>query len=150
MKNLKVILLVSVSILLSSSFMSYKIPESPEELKMEEMNQDSIKWLAPPSSNDLVNPFKVNDTNIARGLLIYKKNCRSCHGRKGDGHGAGAIGMSPGDFTDSSFVDQTDGSMFWKISEGRTDMDPYKKTLDEEMIWYVVIYIKTFVRVSEE
>lgn len=140
MNPLKSHLKVLVFLVLSFSFMSLKMP----------MKQDAPKWVAPASANDLVNPYEMNDKNISAGLLIYKKNCRSCHGRKGDGHGAGAIGMSPGDFTNPSFVNQSEGSMFWKISEGRTDMDPYNKMLEEEQIWLVVMFIKTFVQESEK
>lgn len=150
MNTLKSLLKVLVFLVLSFSFMSLIMPKNGGFLELKLIDQDTSKWVAPASANDLINPYEVNAENIAAGLLVYKKNCRSCHGRKGDGHGAGAIGMSPGDFTNPSFVDQTDGSIFWKISEGRTDMDPYNKTLEEEQIWFVVMYIKTFAQVSEK
>ncbi len=152
MKNLKPFLLISVSLVLSLSFISLKIPKNNEILKMEKMQQDTVKWAAPDSANDLINTYKLNDENIAEGLLIYRKHCRSCHGRHGDGQGVEAADLSTvtTDFTKSSFVEQTDGSMFWKISEGRNDMKPYNKKLDEEEIWLVVLYIKTLSAVSEE
>lgn len=152
MNNLKTFLFISVSLVISLSFMSLKIPKNNEILKIEQMQQDTVKWVAPDSANDLINSYETNDENIAEGLLIYRKHCRSCHGRKGDGQGVEAADLSTvtTDFTVPCFLEQTDGSMFWKISEGRNDMKPYNKKLDEEDIWLVVLYIKTFSAAIEE
>ena len=119
---------------------------------MEQSLQDSIKWVAPDSANDLINTYETHDENIAKGLPIYKKLCRSCHGRNGDGQGVEAEDLETvtTDFTNSSFVEQTDGSMFWKISEGRDDMESFKERLNEEEIWLVILYIKSFSVVSKE
>ncbi len=152
MNNLKTFLFISVSLVISLSFMSLKIPKNNEILKMEQIQQDTVKWVAPASADDLINSYESNDENIAEGLLIYRKHCRSCHGRKGDGQGVEAADLSTAttDFTVPSFIEQTDGSMFWKISEGRNDMKPYNKKLDEEDIWLVVMYIKTLSAVTVE
>ena len=114
--------------------------------KKEQIQQDSIKWIAPDSANKLINPFETNDENIAKGQPIYKKLCRSCHGRLGDGQGVEAEDLESvtTNFINPSFLEQTDGSMFWKISEGRDDMETFKEKLKEEEIWLVVLYIKTF------
>ena len=151
MKNLKAFLLISVSLILSLSFISLKIPKNINFIKMEKMQQDTVKWVAPASANDLMNPIESNDENIAAGLSLYKKLCRSCHGRNGDGQGVEAEDLETAttDFTNSLFIEQTDGSMFWKISEGRKDMESFKKRLDEEEIWLVILYIKTFSEMSE-
>lgn len=153
MKYHKTFLLISISVVLFLSFISLKIPpQNNELLKFEHIQQDTVKWVAPVSADDLMNPFKSNDENIAEGLLIYRKHCRRCHGRKGDGDGVEAADLSTvtTDFTIPSFIEQTDGSMFWKISEGRYDMESFNKKLDEEEIWLVVLYIKTLSVLSEE
>ncbi|MCK5704777.1 MAG: cytochrome c, partial [Cyclobacteriaceae bacterium] len=54
------------------------------------------------------------------------------------------------DFTSPEVFEQSDGSLFWKISEGRNDMEPYKKKILEEDLWYVINFIKTFAQTSEE
>jgi mono/diheme cytochrome c family protein len=39
---------------------------------------------------------------------------------------------------------QSDGSLFYKISEGREDMPSFKKKIpDEEDIWSIVNYLRT-------
>ncbi len=114
--------------------------------------KDTSKWVAPAEADGLINPIDVNEETLAEGSTIYKINCRSCHGRKGDGTGVEAADLSTPstDFTIPASVEQSDGSMFWKISEGRNDMLPLKKDLSEEEIWMVINYIKTFSQPSEE
>lgn len=152
MNNLKTSLLISVLLVISLSFMALTKPGNNENLKMEQLVPDSTGWVAPASADDLVNPNEVNDEIIAEGLIVYKRNCRSCHGRKGDGHGVEAAElMTPAtDFTNVSFLDQSDGSMYWKIVEGRNEMETFKGQLDDDEIWAVVVYIKTFSQPTEE
>ena len=113
---------------------------------------DTSKWEAPASANSLVNPISVNEETLADGALVYKKTCRSCHGRNGDGKGIEAADLSTAvtDFTNPDVFEQSDGSLFWKTAEGRNDMLPLKDDLSEEEIWSVVNYIKTFAQPSEE
>lgn len=152
MNNLKTSLLISVLLVISLSFMALTKPGNNENLSLEQLVPDSTNWVAPASAEDLVNPNEVNDEIIAEGLIVYKRNCRSCHGRKGDGQGMEAAElMTPAtDFTNVSFVDQSDGSMYWKIAEGRDEMEAFKSVLDEDEIWAVVVYIKTFSQPTEE
>jgi mono/diheme cytochrome c family protein len=107
---------------------------------------DTIKWVAPDSVNNLINPIEVNEETFLIGKTIYNKNCRSCHGKLGNGKGSGSKELEtiPTDFTNPDFLNQSDGSIFWKISEGRDEMKTYKKKLSEEDIWLVVNYIKKF------
>lgn len=152
MKNHKLFLLIPVSLVLIMSFAPLKISKNNEILKMEQIKQDTLKWVAPASANKLINPYEADDENIAIGLRIYRKHCRSCHGRNGAGDGAEAADLSTTvtDLTVLSFLEQTDGSMFWKISEGRYDMESFVKKLDEEDIWLVVSYIKTLSAAPKE
>ena len=103
-------------------------------------------WVVPEAANALVNPMEVDEFALLEATDIYKQHCRSCHGRLGDGKGAGAAEVSTPvtDFTLAEFHEQSDGSMFWKISEGRNDMKPFKGKLSEEEIWLTVIFIKDF------
>jgi mono/diheme cytochrome c family protein len=110
------------------------------------LTSDSTKWVAPDSANNLVNPIEMDEELLLDAKMIYNKNCRSCHGKLGDGTGSGGRELEtvPTDFTNPDFLKQTDGSMFWKISEGRDEMKTYKAKLSEEDIWLVVNYIKRF------
>ncbi len=118
--------------------------------------EDTSKWMAPAEADNLINPVDVNEETLTEGKMIYRVNCRSCHGRLGDGQGVEAADLNTkvNDFTNSDFLRQTDGAIFWKISEGRImknknsqgkdDMEAFKDDLEEEEIWLLVNYVKTF------
>lgn len=107
---------------------------------------DTTKWIAPLEADRLQNPISASEEATIEGGLVYKKYCRSCHGRDGDGKGveAATLKTTVNDFTNPLFLEQSDGSMFWKISEGRNDMQSFKDILSEEEIWKVILYVKTF------
>lgn len=106
------------------------------------------RWEAPPEAIELRNPFGSADAEaIRQGQQTYEMICAACHGERGDG--AGAAGQSwdrpPADFTSPDVQDQSDGSLYWKISEGNPPaMLRYKETLSEEDIWQVVAYLRRF------
>ncbi len=104
-------------------------------------------WVAPASANALVNPVPATPDNIEAGSGLFAKYCKSCHGSGGKGDGTKASGLDTpcGDFTEVGFQSQTDGALFYKIKEGRDDMPTFKsKIADEEDIWTLVNYIRTF------
>jgi mono/diheme cytochrome c family protein len=143
MKFLKKLFIIPASLLLLLSFVPFN---NSMNLISERIVQDSTKWVAPESADKMINPFESNEENIAKAMPLYKRLCRSCHGRLGDGQGVEAEDLESvtTDFTDPSFLEQTDGSMYWKIAEGRNDMESFKEKLNEEEIWLLVLYIKTF------
>ncbi len=155
MKQLKAIILLSMAVIASAGFITkHTVNETAQPISLSKLTQtvDTTKWVAPSFADSLINPIPVNEETIAEGLLVYKKNCRSCHGRNGDGKGVEAADLSTPttDFTDPVIFKQSDGSLFWKTAEGRNDMDPLKDELSEEEIWMVINYIKTFSQPSEE
>ena len=149
MKQLRTIVLLSVVVIATAGFNAKHTVISFDDLIQ---TVDTSKWEAPASANSLVNPIPVNEETIAEGTLVYKKTCRSCHGRNGDGKGIEAADLSTAttDFTNPEVFEQSDGSLFWKTGEGRNDMLPLKDDISEEEIWMVINYIKTFSQPSEE
>lgn len=107
--------------------------------------QQSKEWEAPDLAKTKKNPVAANDASIAAGKTIYTINCYNCHGKKGKGDGpkSADIPISPKDFTKEQFQKQTDGSLFWKISEGRKPMPSFKKDIPEEQRWQVINYVRT-------
>lgn len=58
-----------------------------------------------------------------------------------------AHGMQPppADLTDAELrSDETDGSLFWKISNGKKPMPEWRKKLDPQQIWGLVEYVRKF------
>ncbi len=109
------------------------------------------RWEAPEADRGVTSPVPASAASIERGRGLYLKNCLSCHGEKGDGHGPVAVrlGFSAGDLTDPrGLADETDGSLFWKIATGRDPMPAFKKDsgLADAEIWDVVSFIRTLAR----
>jgi len=107
--------------------------------------QQNQEWNAPSSAVKVSNPFPSNEQSIATGRAVYTKNCYDCHGKKGRGDGpkSGDLPISPRDFTKEVFQKQTDGSMYWKITEGRKPMPSFKKDLTDDQRWQVINYVRT-------
>jgi mono/diheme cytochrome c family protein len=104
-------------------------------------------WKAPPSAANRPNPVPANATTLAAGQKLYVNNCLTCHGAsgKGDGPGGAALEKKPADFT-SRIKGESDGAIFWKITEGRSPMVSWKGSLSETQRWELVNYIKTFAK----
>jgi mono/diheme cytochrome c family protein len=103
-------------------------------------------WNVPDAAKNKKNPIASNAESIAAGKALWSTHCKSCHGSKGKGDGpkAGQLKTEPGDFSLATTQSQSDGSLFYKTSEGRDDMPKFKaKIPDTDDIWSVVNYIRT-------
>lgn len=103
-------------------------------------------WPVPDKYKNMANPLKGDGASVAEGKTLYTLHCASCHGKKGKGDGpkAAQLETESGDFTVADFQKQTDGSIFYKTSEGRKDMPSFKKKIpDTDGIWSIVNYIRT-------
>jgi mono/diheme cytochrome c family protein len=82
--------------------------------------------------------------NAANGKKLAETNCVSCHGAsgKGDGVAAAALNPKPADWTSAKVQAESEGSLFWKISNGRGPMPPWKH-LPEKDRWDLVAYVKS-------
>lgn len=103
------------------------------------------EWKAPTSVDNIKNPLMGDMKAAEKGKKIYKQMCVICHGDKGKGNGiAGAsLNPRPADFTAENIQDQSDGAIYWKLTEGRTPMAAYKDILKEEQRWQLVNYLRT-------
>lgn len=103
------------------------------------------EWKAPPTSKDKKNPVTSDEVCIATAKKLYEKECLSCHGKKGrgDGEKAATLDKQPQDLTSSKVQSQTDGELFWKISEGKKPMPANKKNFSEEQRWQLVNYVRS-------
>ena len=101
------------------------------------------KWQAPATEAVRKNPVGVNQTSIAAGQKLYTKNCAQCHGPSGNGDGSTAVhlGMEPARLSESG--SQSDGTLFWKITNGNKPMPGYGTRLSETDRWNLINYIRT-------
>ena len=104
------------------------------------------KWTAPASAKGMKNPVQKSDKVLAQAKKIFEQNCVACHGLKGlgDGPAGAALPVKPANWTSTEIQKETDGELFWKISEGRGPMPPWKTTLSENDRWAMVQFIRSF------
>jgi mono/diheme cytochrome c family protein len=110
------------------------------------------QFVAPKTADALVNPLKGNASATAEGKKIYVSYCAPCHGEKGKGDGVASAGLSkrPADHTSAFVQKQTDGAIFWMISEGNNPMPTYRKIFSETQVWQLVNYIRTLSKTSKK
>ncbi len=108
--------------------------------------QKAKPWEVPAKYKTMKNPVKSDDASIAAGKALYNKNCASCHGKTGLGDGAKAKGLDtfPGDFSKGEFQTQVDADHFYKTKFGRDEMPKFDGKVDDESIWQIVNYMRTF------
>jgi mono/diheme cytochrome c family protein len=107
-------------------------------------------WVAPPREARKANPLPDDQATIDKGKAVFTAQCLTCHGETGVGNGPGAkdLPKHPGDLTSRGVQDQSDGSLFWKISTGRTPMTAFQGTLSAEERWQVIRFVRTFGKAS--
>lgn len=129
MKNISILLLGYCAFLLFNSF-----------------NIQINGWLAPEIASKKINPVASNEKSLKLGKKIYNKMCWSCHGSNGAGDGPAGVSLNPkpADLSSSTFQQQTDGAIFWKINTGRGTMASFENSLSEEQRWAVINYLRTF------
>jgi mono/diheme cytochrome c family protein len=111
-----------------------------------------VPWVAPKTSDIIKNPISGNNSKMAETKTLYISNCSPCHGDKGRGDGPAAPGLNPkpADHTSASVQNETDGAIFWKLSEGRSPMPGYKKIFSEEQRWELINYIRTLAKKTKK
>ena len=123
-------------ILLSLSFLGFVAVKNQEN-----------RWKAPSEAKNIKNPIsKINRMVSAnKGKRIFKTRCMICHGPKGLGNGAGgkALNPKPQNLTSKMVQSQSDGEIFWKVTNGRNAMIKWGPILSEAERWDVVNYVRT-------
>jgi len=99
------------------------------------------EWQAPAEAKATKNPVK----GVGNAKKNIETNCVTCHGPNGKGDGPAAAALpppKPADWTSAKIAAESDGELFWKISNGRGAMPPWKHLPDKDR-WEIVNYIRT-------
>ncbi len=99
------------------------------------------EWKAPADAKAMKNPVK----GVGNAKKNIETNCVTCHGASGKGDGVAAAALpppKPADWTSARVQAESDGELFWKISNGRGAMPPWKH-LPEKDRWEIINYIRT-------
>lgn len=103
-------------------------------------------WEVPEKYEKMANPVKSDAESIKIGKGLWTKHCASCHGKTGAGDGTKAAQLETPmeDISTSAVQEQSDGALYYKISEGRDEMPSFKKKIPEaEDLWAVVNYMRS-------
>ena len=107
-----------------------------------------IQVLRESNPEELVNPVAFNEESVQRGREAYGYYCIQCHGPSADG--LSTVGQSfaplPANLKDANVQDQSDGSLFYRISLGFNRHPPLWYTVAEENRWAIVNYIRSLAR----
>ena len=103
-------------------------------------------WVVPEEYKEMKNPVKSDKKSIHEGEKVYAQHCLLCHGATGQGNGEWAenLDVDPSDLTFDDIDAQTDGELYYKLTTGQGEMHAVNDQLDENQIWSVINYIRTF------
>jgi len=101
-------------------------------------------WVAPKYANDIKNPHRGDEKATAQGKKLFNNMCAICHGKKGKGNGVAGVSLipRPANFLAIDVKKETDGAIFWKMTEGKPPMASYKEILTDDQRWDLVCYIR--------
>lgn len=101
------------------------------------------EWIVPADQKNLVNPQEYNLANVKKGKELYLKNCKSCHGDPGKNNVL-PLKPPPVDITSDRMQKNTEGEIFYKITNGRGAMPQFKATISDDDRWRIINFIMNF------
>jgi len=97
-------------------------------------------WRAPAEAASRQNPLSTKPQTAAGGRKLFVRNCVECHGRDG----AGMEKKHSADLLLPVVRQQSDGTLFWKITNGNLSRGmPSFSKLPELQRWQIVLYLRT-------
>jgi mono/diheme cytochrome c family protein len=102
-------------------------------------------WKAPPQAAARRNPLAGKPQAAGGGRKLFLRECAECHGQDGGGierkHSA--------NLHLPAVQQQSDGALFWKISNGNPDRGmPSFSKLPELQRWQIVLFLRTLADVK--
>jgi mono/diheme cytochrome c family protein len=127
-------------------------PFKPRPTPTVVMEDGKIKqqWQAPAEAASLTNPVKDRANAAQIGRELYLQRCSDCHGREGKGNGYMSAllkrdgkRITPTNLASQMVQANTDGELFWKITNGKSPMPASRVRFDDEQRWYIVTFLRT-------
>ncbi len=102
-------------------------------------------WKAPADADKTKNPITDIISAAKTGKNIFEIQCSACHGNdaKGDGPSGKMLNPKPSDLTSGSVQAQSDGALFWKITNGKSPMPAFEGILNPKQRWEIIKYLRS-------
>lgn len=99
--------------------------------------QQDPTWQPPQAAIARANPLASDNDAVGGGRKLFIRECSECHGQEGSGRKHAADLLLP------EVQKQTDGALFWKITNGnaRHGMPSFGR-LPERQRWQLVLYLR--------
>lgn len=103
------------------------------------------EWQAPVEAANILNPFKDRSDAAKIGRELFMQRCASCHGSEGKGNGilSKTLLKPPTNLASQMVQANSDGELFWKITNGKSPMPANRIRFNDEQRWYIVAYLRT-------
>lgn len=97
-------------------------------------------WRAPESAAAKANPLAGRHSAAAGGKKLFLRECAECHDKDGNG----IAKKHSADLQLPVVQQQSDGTLFWKITNGNTNRGmPSFSKLPEPQRWQIVLFLRT-------
>jgi len=97
-------------------------------------------WRAPAAAAFKPNPLAKRPEAAAGGKKLFLRNCTECHGNDG----SGIMKKHAADLQLPVVQEQSDGALFWKITNGNPDRGmPSFSKLPELQRWQLVLFLRS-------
>jgi mono/diheme cytochrome c family protein len=101
--------------------------------------QQDPGWKAPPEAAARPNPLAGKPEATGGGRKLFRRECTECHGQDGSGIGR----KHSANLQLPAVQQQSDGTLFWKISNGNPDRGmPTFSKLPELERWQLVLFLR--------
>ena len=133
---------------ISKSFLTFILLLFVSFFIVNSSSAQSKPWIAPKTADNIKNPLAGNTETLKYAKVIYETYCTPCHGNKGRGDGIAAAGLAikPADHTSDAVQKQTDGALYWELTQGHSPMPSYKTVLTDNQRWELINYIRTLAK----
>ncbi len=97
-------------------------------------------WRAPEAAASKPNPLAKRPEAAVGGKKLFLRNCTECHGNDG----SGILKKHAADLQLPVVQQQSDGALFWKITNGNPDRGmPSFSQLPEMQRWQLVLFLRS-------
>lgn len=125
-------------------------PPRPEPAVVMENGKIKQQWPAPAEALSLNSPVKDNPEAAKLGKELYMQKCADCHGQSGKGNGwmsamtkRDGKPLFPTNLASKVVQANSDGELFWKVTNGRSPMPSHRIRFDDQQRWLIVAYLRT-------